>query len=87
MYLGDVAFDCDWSAHAQKGDSKHDKPPEPAALQRCCRHGHRLVASGPLLGRLLRAAVGFLDEGGLEARTSGKRILWEVRGLSRQKLS
>ncbi len=43
-----------------------------------CRHGHRLVMNGPLVTRLLRAAVSFLDEGAQEARTSGKRILWEV---------
>ena len=50
--------------------------PPPAA-----RHGHRLVSNGPLIQRLLRAAVGFLEEGSLEARTSGKRILWEARRL------
>ena len=36
---------------------------------------------GALVSRLLRAAVGFLEEGGLEARTGGKRMLWELRRL------
>ena len=34
-----------------------------------------------LVPRLLRAAVALLDEGGLEARTAGKRMLWALRGL------
>lgn len=37
--------------------------------------------SAALLSRLLRAAVGLLEEGGLEARTAGKRMLWELRRL------
>ena len=39
------------------------------------------VPGGPLLPRLLRAAVALLDEGGLEARTAGKRMLWALRRL------
>lgn len=42
------------------------------------QHGARLAA---LLPRLLRAAVSLLDEGGLEARTAGKRMLWLLRRL------
>lgn len=44
-----------------------------------------LQVSGPggssLVPRLLHTAVGLLDEGGLEARTAGKRMLWELRRL------
>jgi hypothetical protein len=39
------------------------------------------AGGGPLVSRLLRAVVGFLEEGGLEARTAGKRMLWELRRL------
>ncbi|PRW60199.1 FAM179B isoform X2 [Chlorella sorokiniana] len=51
------------------------------------QHGTRLlsgavaVPGGALLPRLLRAAVSLLDEGGLEARTAGKRLLWALRRL------
>lgn len=38
-------------------------------------------AGAALVPRLLRAAVALLDEGGLEARTAGKRMLWALRGL------
>lgn len=56
------------------------------------QHGSRLVGSVsisagggsaggvPLALRLLRAAVALLDEGGLEARTAGKRMLFELQG-------
>ena len=40
-----------------------------------------VAGGGALVSRLLRAAVGFLEEGGLEARTAGKRMLWERRRL------
>lgn len=39
------------------------------------------AAAGALAPRLLRTAVGLLDEGRLEARTAGKRMLWELRRL------
>lgn len=38
-------------------------------------------AGAALVPRLLRSAVGLLDEGGLEARTAGKRMLWMLRDL------
>ena len=52
-------------------------------------HGPRLVGGlggtggggGSLLPRLLHAAVALLEEGGLEGRTAGKRMLWELRRL------
>ena len=31
------------------------------------------------LDRVFKAAVGFLEEGSLDARTYGKRIIWQVR--------
>lgn len=43
--------------------------------------GAAAAPGGALLPRLLRAAVGLLDEGGLEARTAGKRMLWALRRL------
>lgn len=49
-----------------------------AVVVAACRHGHRLVANAAIASKVLRVAVGFLDEGSLECRTSGKRILWEV---------
>lgn len=49
------------------------------------QHGGRLVgaggAGGALTPRLLRAAVALLEEGALEARTAGKRMLFELCGL------
>ncbi|KAL4449554.1 hypothetical protein ABPG77_007198 [Micractinium sp. CCAP 211/92] len=49
------------------------------------QHGGRLVgaagAGSALTPRLLRAAVALLEEGALEARTAGKRMLFELRGL------
>lgn len=36
-------------------------------------------SAATLVPRLLRAAVALLDEGGLEARTAGKRMLWMLR--------
>lgn len=58
--------------------------------QKRCAHSSLLPSSGPLqvsapssaatlVPRLLRAAVALLDEGGLEARTAGKRMLWMLR--------
>lgn len=53
-------------------------PPPPHTtlrLQVCCQPDR----GGALLPRLLRAAVALLEEGRLEARTAGKRMLWELR--------
>lgn len=35
-----------------------------------------------ILEKVFKAAAGFLEEGSLEARTYGKRILWEIRRLT-----
>ena len=46
-----------------------------------CRHGQRLVSS-PLFEKILRAAVLLLEEGSLEARSAGKRILQDLHALA-----
>ncbi|KAL4421548.1 hypothetical protein ABPG75_010839 [Micractinium tetrahymenae] len=70
------------------------KPPDVRAkaamhLDSCLhQHGSRLVGGsgagagcGVFTARSRRAAVALLDEGGLEARTAGKRLLFELRSL------
>ena len=51
------------------------------AKHRC--HNHDYNKSCPAgvnlqLDRVFKAAVGFLEEGSLDARTYGKRIIWQV---------
>jgi hypothetical protein len=41
-----------------------------------------LLANWQLLDRLFRAAAAFLEEGSLECRTHGKRLLWELRSAA-----
>ncbi|MEW5315874.1 MAG: hypothetical protein WDW38_007274 [Sanguina aurantia] len=41
--------------------------------------GHSLVASWTPLERLFKTAAGFLDEGALETRTYGKRLIWNAK--------
>ena len=51
----------------------------PIASPRCSQLSS---TAGPALApRLLRAAAGLMDEGRLEARTAGKRMLWQLRRL------
>jgi hypothetical protein len=41
-----------------------------------------LLANWPLLDRLFRAAAAFIEEGSLETRTHGKRLLFEIRATA-----
>ena len=42
------------------------------------RLSHVLAGVNMQLDRVFKAAVGFLEEGSLDARTYGKRIIWQV---------
>ncbi|KAA6427443.1 MAG: hypothetical protein FRX49_02106 [Trebouxia sp. A1-2] len=46
-------------------------------------HGMRLAGAGGQLEKVFKAAVGFLEEGSLDARTYGKRIIWQVKEMIR----
>ncbi|KAL0049660.1 hypothetical protein WJX82_007087 [Trebouxia sp. C0006] len=46
-------------------------------------HGMRLAGGGGQLEKVFKAAVGFLEEGSLDARTYGKRIIWQVKEMIR----
>ncbi|KAG2502218.1 hypothetical protein HYH03_000704 [Edaphochlamys debaryana] len=53
-------------------------------LEACAGGGAGRLALGTnsaCLERLFKAAAAFLDEGGLETRTYGKRIIWHVKAL------
>ncbi|KAL3145388.1 hypothetical protein ABBQ38_001638 [Trebouxia sp. C0009 RCD-2024] len=45
--------------------------------------GVRLAGAGMQLDRVFKAAVGLLEEGSLDARTHGKRIIWQVKDMVR----
>ena len=46
------------------------------------KHNHVLcVGAAGQLEKVFKAAVGFLEEGSLDARTYGKRIIWQVNNL------
>ena len=74
-------------AAALLGSLANTKSPDVKAkaathLATCVKQQGRQLAAGGgsvLVGRLLRAAVGLLDEGSLEARSAAKQILREVR--------
>lgn len=38
-----------------------------------------VLGAGGQLEKVFKAAVGFLEEGSLDARTYGKRIIWQVK--------
>ncbi|GLI71807.1 hypothetical protein VaNZ11_017199 [Volvox africanus] len=53
-------------------------------LEACAGGGggrQALVNNTACLERLFRAAAGFLEEGSLDTRTHGKRIIWHVKGM------
>ncbi|KXZ45846.1 hypothetical protein GPECTOR_50g640 [Gonium pectorale] len=52
-------------------------------LEGCAGGGGRAALAGnsTCMERLFKAAAGFLDEGSLDTRTHGKRIIWHVKGM------
>ncbi|KAK9817952.1 hypothetical protein WJX72_004805 [[Myrmecia] bisecta] len=63
--------------------SMHVRAKVASHLDACMQghHGQRLLANPALLEKVFRTAAGFLEEGSLDTRTFGKRIIWEVKHL------